>query len=131
MAANIGGPLAVAQSIEKFLSKPEFGGPNGLFPPGNPSIRWGPSPPTSIDGFPGGKKPLGLPESAFEKNFSMGLGSCQGPSYVCRHPDVAGGGHKQTRTRIQPEPKHTEKGAHLGPKRIRDPSTGGYKCPPV
>ncbi len=40
--------MAGTQPIEKFLSKPDFGGPSGLFIQGNPSIE----PPTSIHGFP-------------------------------------------------------------------------------
>ncbi len=34
-----GGPLAATQPIEKFLSKPDFGAPSGLFPPGKPSVE--------------------------------------------------------------------------------------------
>ncbi len=31
---KLGGPLAATQPIEKFFSKPDFGGPSGLPPPG-------------------------------------------------------------------------------------------------
>ena len=38
---TLGGPLAGTQPFEKFFSKPGFGCPNGLLPPGNPSIQVG------------------------------------------------------------------------------------------
>ena len=34
--SQVGRPLAGTQPIEKFFSKPDFWGPNGFFPPGNP-----------------------------------------------------------------------------------------------
>ena len=33
--------MAATQPFEKFVSKPDFGGPNGLFPKGNPSSEVG------------------------------------------------------------------------------------------
>ncbi len=57
--AWVSGPLAAPQPIEKFLSKPDVGGPNGFFLQGNPPIEVGGFPPASIDGSPGGKRPLG------------------------------------------------------------------------
>ena len=38
---KFGGPLAGTQPIEKFFSKPDFWGPDGLLPPGKPSIEVG------------------------------------------------------------------------------------------
>jgi hypothetical protein len=37
----IGGPLAWTQPFDKFFSKPDFGSPSGLLPPGTPSIEVG------------------------------------------------------------------------------------------
>ncbi len=31
---GLGGPLAATKQTDTFFSKPDFGGPNGLFPPG-------------------------------------------------------------------------------------------------
>jgi hypothetical protein len=44
-------------------------------------LRWGASPPTSIDGFPGGKKPFG-PQNRFENIFSFGWVAARGPPYL-------------------------------------------------
>ncbi len=71
-AACLGGPLAETQPFEKFFSKPNFGSPNGLFPPENPSIE------ASTDGFPRGR-PIGLQNSGFEKNFSKGWVPAKSP----------------------------------------------------
>ena len=57
--------MAGTQPFEKFVSKLDFWGPNGLFPPGSPSIEVGAKPPTSIDGFRGGKRPFGPPKIGF------------------------------------------------------------------
>jgi hypothetical protein len=54
--ALVGVPLAATQLLEKLFSKPVF----GLPPSGKPINRGGGfSPPTSLDGFPGGKNPSG------------------------------------------------------------------------
>ncbi len=42
------------------------------------------SPPASIYGLPGGKKPLGSPKLSFEKNFSMGWSAAKGPPTKAR-----------------------------------------------
>jgi hypothetical protein len=57
--------MAGIQPIEKFSSKHDFAGPNGLLTPGNPSIEVGASPPISMNEFPGGRKPFGLPKIEF------------------------------------------------------------------
>ena len=58
--------LALGEVVIKILGS----GPNGLFPPGDPSenVR---------DGFLGGKRSLGLPKYAFEKNVSHGSACTQ------------------------------------------------------
>ncbi len=98
---SVGGPLAITQPIDNLLSKQSSGGPSGLFPPGKPTIEVGRSPSTSIDGFPGGKKPLGSPPSGFVNNFS---GATQVPgilgSRVCPCPGHIG-------SRVCPRPRLT------------------------
>ena len=73
--------MAATQLIEKSFSKPYFGGPGGLFPPGNPALEVGGFAPTSIDGLPGRKRPFGPPKSSFEKNFSKGWVPARGPPH--------------------------------------------------
>ncbi len=68
------------QPIEKMFSKLDFGRPNGLIPPGNPSSKVGRSPPPKLLGFPGGKRPLGPPNIGFGEALLNGLGGRQGLS---------------------------------------------------
>ncbi len=89
--ANGGAPWQGPNPLRGFSQNLILGGPNGLFPPGSPSIEVGAKPPTSIDGFRGGKRPFGPPKSGFETNFSKGWVPARGP------PSYGGG---QIKTRI-------------------------------
>jgi hypothetical protein len=40
-SVKMGRPLASTQLTDKFSVKPKFGGPSGLFSPGNPSLELG------------------------------------------------------------------------------------------
>jgi hypothetical protein len=42
-------------------------------------LRWGAKSPTSIDGFPGGRRPFGSPKSCVAKNFSKSWVLARGP----------------------------------------------------
>ncbi len=76
---TLGGHLAATQPIEKLFSRFYFGGPNGLFPPGNPSIEvGGEAPPPQFMGFPEGRGRLDPPRSGLENNFSMGWVAARG-----------------------------------------------------
>ncbi len=57
-------PLGATQLIEKFLSNPMLRGPNGLVPPGNPSIEVGRlRPPPQFMGLPEPKRFPDIPMS--------------------------------------------------------------------
>ncbi len=47
--------------------------------------RWGASPPTSIDGFPGEQRPFAPPASCVEKKSSMGWVAAKGPPTLYYH----------------------------------------------
>ncbi len=79
--AFAGGPRQPPNPLVSLsCSTPDYEGPNGLFLPEAHQLRWGPAPPALIDGFPGGKRPLGPPKIYFEKNFSMGWVAAGGPA---------------------------------------------------
>ncbi len=54
-------------------------GPNGFFPPGNPQLSWGASPPQSIHGLPRWKRPVGPPKVWCFDKLLNGLGGYQRP----------------------------------------------------
>ncbi len=90
--AEIGGPLAAAQRIEKLFTKPNLGCPNGPIPPENSSIQEeGAIPPTSLDAFSGGKGPVRTLTSDVEKNVSMGWVAAMGPPKVGKWTRVTQG----------------------------------------
>ncbi len=74
-----GEPLAATQPTEKF-----FQAESSLLEAHQ--FRRRASPPTSIDGLPGGKRPIGFLKSGFEKNVSMGWEAAEGV-YVDVLPD--------------------------------------------
>ncbi len=76
--------MAGTQPFEQFVSKPDSGGPNGLFPPGSPSIEVGGEAPT---GFPEGRGRLD-PQNRAVRETSQRVGSLPGallsrPTTVC------------------------------------------------
>jgi hypothetical protein len=79
----LGGPLAGTHPFGNLFSKPDFGVQRP--PPGfweTHQLWWGAKPPTSIVGFPGGKRPLGRPKYGFEKNLSKGWVLARGPPVI-------------------------------------------------
>ncbi len=75
-----------AQPIEKFSQNPILGVQWATSTREAHELRWGAQPPTSIDGFPGGKRPFGPLKSDFEKNFSKGWVAARGPPIGPRAP---------------------------------------------
>jgi hypothetical protein len=82
-SAKLGGPLTGTQTCEKLFSKPDSGGPDGLFPPGNPSIAvGGRSPPPQLMGFPEGRGRLDPQNRALSK-ISQRVGYLPGALLSC------------------------------------------------
>jgi hypothetical protein len=65
--------------LRSFSQNPILGVPTASSLREAHQLRWVVSPPTSIDGFPGGKRPLDPKNSGFEKNFSKGWVPARGP----------------------------------------------------
>ncbi len=63
--------------MEKLFSKLDFGGPNGFFPTGNPSIEVAPP---RLMGFPEGRGRLDPQNSGFEKSLSGWVAACGLPT---------------------------------------------------
>ena len=61
------------------MSKPDLGGPNGLFPPGNPSIEVGGEAPHLFEGLPGPPGPA-RPQKRTPGSKSQFEGPWQGPN---------------------------------------------------
>ncbi len=81
--AHLVRPLAGTQPFEEFSSKPDFGGPNGLFPPGNPSIEVGGFAPLPQSmGFTEGRGRLDPTKSGFEQHFSKDWVLARGPPII-------------------------------------------------
>ena len=79
---SIGGPLARTQPFEKFFSKPDFGGPHGLFPAGNPSIEVGSfAPHLKSIGFPEGRGRVD-PQNRVLRNIYKRVGSRPGANLL-------------------------------------------------
>ncbi len=78
---HVGVPWAATQTVDKCFSKPDAGGAGGFLSSGRPIIEVEAEPPISLDGFPGGKRPLGLPKSGFEKT-SQSVGFLPGALLV-------------------------------------------------
>ncbi len=74
-----GGPLtATQQPIEKFFGKPNCGCPDGLFPPGSPSLEGGAR--SQLMGFPEGGGRFGPASCGFENNLYMCWVAARGPT---------------------------------------------------
>ena len=81
--------MAAHQPIQKFFSKPDCRGSDRPAPSREThQLRWGASPPTSMDGLPE-RKAIWTPTLGFEKNFSMGWVSTRGPPSVYPRPGYA------------------------------------------
>ena len=80
--------MAGTKPFDKFFSKPDFWGPNDLFPPGKPSIEvGGRSLPPQLMGFPEGRGRLDPQKSRFErkckKSWGCGPKRVVNPLIVC------------------------------------------------
>ncbi len=72
----VGGSLAATQPTQKF---PNFGVQTGTSLRGTHHLWWGASPPTSIDGLPGRRRPLGAQTRVRRKTLCMGWVAGRGP----------------------------------------------------